>query len=137
MTEDVQDSPSRQPRPRQPGIQKGVLRIIYASRTHDQLKQVAGELKRSAYGHIRAIVLGSKDLLCINHMVSSRKSLAEKNGFCKSLAHSGKSERMCSYFKLEESEIRKINAAEPKNRADVRKEVFGRLRSHANALQIQ
>lgn len=40
--------------------------VIYASRTHSQLSQAVQELKRTAYKHMKASVLGSRDQMCIH-----------------------------------------------------------------------
>lgn len=40
--------------------------LIYASRTHTQIEQVMKELRKTAYKNCKAIVLGSRDLLCSN-----------------------------------------------------------------------
>lgn len=44
----------------------GVPTIIYSSRTHSQLSQAMQELKRTAYSHMVASVLGSRDQMCIH-----------------------------------------------------------------------
>ena len=45
----------------------GVRKIIYAARTHSQLSQFVGELKRTAWGaDTRVVALGSRQLLCGN-----------------------------------------------------------------------
>lgn len=44
----------------------GVPVVIYASRTHSQLTQAVQELKKTAYNHMRASVLGSRDQMCIH-----------------------------------------------------------------------
>lgn len=45
----------------------GVRKIIYAARTHSQLSQFVGELKRTAWGSTtRVVALGSRQLLCGN-----------------------------------------------------------------------
>lgn len=46
--------------------------IIYASRTHAQLQQVVGELKKTSYSP-RFVVLGSRDQLCIHESLRSKK----------------------------------------------------------------
>ena len=46
----------------------GVRKIVYAARTHSQLSQFVGELKRTAWGDkARVVALGSRQLLCGNH----------------------------------------------------------------------
>ncbi|GBE58653.1 DNA repair protein [Babesia ovata] len=64
------------------------LRIIYASRTHSQLKQVIREAKKSSYTKefaakgLTTIVLGSRDQLCIHP--GRRNATGEAlNNFCK------------------------------------------------------
>ena len=54
-------------------------RVVYASRTHDQLSQSMKELKRSAYRDIPAVILASKDHLCVNPDVMKLGTLNEKN----------------------------------------------------------
>lgn len=44
----------------------GIPTIIYASRTHSQLTQAMGELKKTAYNYMKANVLGSREQMCIN-----------------------------------------------------------------------
>lgn len=45
----------------------GVRKIVYAARTHSQLSQFVGELKRTAWGDtVRVVALGSRQLLCGN-----------------------------------------------------------------------
>lgn len=44
----------------------GLPRIIYASRTHSQLTQCMQEMKKTAYSHMKAVVLGSRDQMCIH-----------------------------------------------------------------------
>lgn len=50
----------------QGGAAWGVPKIIYASRTHSQLSQAMQELKNSSYNHVKAVIIGSRDQLCIN-----------------------------------------------------------------------
>ncbi|CDR97326.1 DNA repair helicase (rad3) family protein, putative [Babesia bigemina] len=66
------------------------LRIIYASRTHSQLKQVIREAKKSSYTKefaakgLTTIVLGSRDQLCIH--AGRRNATGEAlNNFCRKL----------------------------------------------------
>ncbi|KAF2884481.1 hypothetical protein ILUMI_21698 [Ignelater luminosus] len=56
----------------------GVPTIIYASRTHSQLAQAMQELKRTAYAHVKAVVIGSREQMCIHPEV-----LKEENNFAK------------------------------------------------------
>jgi hypothetical protein len=49
----------------QPG--SGVRKIVYAARTHSQLSQFVGEIRRTAWGeNIRVVTLGGRKLLCGN-----------------------------------------------------------------------
>ncbi|XP_023240992.1 regulator of telomere elongation helicase 1 homolog isoform X2 [Centruroides sculpturatus] len=58
-------------------------KIIYSSRTHSQLSQVVQELKRSSYNNVSAIVLGSRDQLCLHPEVSKLHSNSAKLNSCK------------------------------------------------------
>ena len=49
--------------------------IIYASRTHSQLKQVVRELRSTKYKP-EMVVLGSRDQLCVNPKFSKQKGSA-------------------------------------------------------------
>ena len=62
--------------------------IIYASRTHSQLAQVVGELKRTSYAPT-AVVLGSRQQLCIHPTVSRATSAAAVNRGCASALKKG------------------------------------------------
>uniref|UniRef100_A0A182N072 Regulator of telomere elongation helicase 1 homolog n=1 Tax=Anopheles dirus TaxID=7168 RepID=A0A182N072_9DIPT len=42
------------------------VKIVYASRTHSQLSQAMQELKNTSYHFVRAVVLGSREQLCIH-----------------------------------------------------------------------
>ncbi|XP_037938569.1 regulator of telomere elongation helicase 1 homolog [Teleopsis dalmanni] len=61
----------------------GVPKIIYASRTHSQLTQAMQELKRTAYSFMRAVVLGSRDQLCIHPEVMREQGNSNKVQMCK------------------------------------------------------
>lgn len=52
--------------------------IIYSSRTHSQLSQAMQELKNSAYSWMRAVVLGSRDQLCIHPEVQEQETASTK-----------------------------------------------------------
>jgi chromosome transmission fidelity protein 1 len=45
--------------------------ILYCSRTHSQLTQFVGEVKKAGYHNIRLVVLGSRKSLCINPLVKN------------------------------------------------------------------
>jgi DNA repair helicase (rad3) len=57
----------------------GVRKIVYAARTHSQLSQFVGEIRRTAWGDsIRVITLGSRKLLCGNvNVVGSNRNASE------------------------------------------------------------
>ena len=69
--------------------------LIYASRTHSQLAQVVGELKRTAYAPT-AVVLGSRQQLCIHPTVSRASSAAAVNRGCAAALKKG----ACSFHSL-------------------------------------
>ena len=49
----------------------GVRKIVYAARTHSQLSQFVGEIRRTAWGDkIRVMTLGGRKLLCSNTEVT-------------------------------------------------------------------
>jgi len=54
----------------------GLRKVIYAARTHSQLSQFIGELKRTHWGKdVKVVALGSRSLLCSNNdVVFSSKS---------------------------------------------------------------
>ena len=52
---------------------QGVRKVVYAARTHSQLSQFVGELKRTAWGNTaRVVALGSRQLLCGNHALKKQ-----------------------------------------------------------------
>lgn len=55
--------------------------IIYSSRTHSQLSQAMQELKRSAYCNVKATVLGSRDMMCINPEVEKEETTGARVRF--------------------------------------------------------
>ncbi|XP_050299397.1 regulator of telomere elongation helicase 1 homolog isoform X2 [Anthonomus grandis grandis] len=57
--------------------------IIYASRTHSQLSQAMQELKRSSYNYMKASVLGSRDMLCINNEVTDQEDHSMRLNMCR------------------------------------------------------
>lgn len=52
--------------------------IVYSSRTHSQLSQAMQELKNTAYSGMRAIVIGSREQLCIHPDVEQQEGFAAK-----------------------------------------------------------
>ena len=67
--------------------------IIYASRTHGQLSQVASELKATVY-RPKLSLLGSRDQLCV-HPEVSKLSGGAKHGACSALAKT----RSCKFHR--------------------------------------
>ena len=62
----------------------GLRKIVYAARTHSQLSQFVGELRRTHWGKtVKVAALGSRSLLCCNEDVmysSASKSQASRRG---------------------------------------------------------
>lgn len=56
----------------------GIPTVIYTSRTHSQLTQAVQELKRSTYRHMKSIVIGSREQLCVNDEVLREQNNAIK-----------------------------------------------------------
>ncbi|XP_061390735.1 regulator of telomere elongation helicase 1 homolog [Musca vetustissima] len=77
----------------------GLPKIIYASRTHSQLTQAMQELKRTSYSFMRAVVLGSRDQLCIHPEVMREMGNANKIQMCKLRVQT----RTCSFHSRVES----------------------------------
>ncbi|TMW51728.1 hypothetical protein DOY81_003220 [Sarcophaga bullata] len=77
----------------------GIPKIIYASRTHSQLTQAMQELKRTSYSFMRAVVLGSRDQLCIHPDVMREQGNANKIQLCKLRVQT----RTCSFHSRVES----------------------------------
>lgn len=77
----------------------GVPKIIYSSRTHSQLNQAMNELKQTSYSFVRAVVLGSRDQLCIHPEVMREQGNSNKVQMCKIRVQS----RSCSFYSRVES----------------------------------
>nr|PVC53634.1 helicase [Theileria orientalis] len=75
------------------------MNIIYTSRTHSQLKQVISEVRKSSYCKefhqkgLKAALLASRDLLCINP-AKGNLSGDHLNNFCRLLVQN----RKCIYY---------------------------------------
>ncbi|GFE53474.1 DNA repair protein [Babesia ovis] len=75
------------------------MNIIYASRTHSQLKQVIREAKKTSYANefaskgLTTVVLGSRDQLCI-HAGRGNVTGEALNAFCKKMVQS----QGCLYY---------------------------------------
>ncbi|KAF3515488.1 hypothetical protein DY000_02062050 [Brassica cretica] len=73
----------------------GFPTIVYASRTHSQLRQVIKELKRCSY-RPKMLVLGSREQLCVNEEVNSLRGKALSNA-CHYLCKK-RGKRQCNHF---------------------------------------
>ncbi|XP_054717446.1 ATP-dependent DNA helicase DDX11-like, partial [Uloborus diversus] len=80
---------------------KHVLKIYFASRTHSQLAQFIGEVKRSPYkDNITVTALGSRLNFCINETVSKLKYVSLINESCTELQRQkSKGKKCCPYMK--------------------------------------
>ncbi|CAL1270718.1 unnamed protein product [Larinioides sclopetarius] len=78
-----------------------VPRIIYSSRTHSQLSQAIQELKRSNYRHVKSIVLGSRDQLCLHPEVSKAVNHTAKVYMCRAKVSS----KTCHFYLNYEEKI--------------------------------
>ena len=94
----------------------GLRKVIYAARTHSQLSQFIGELKRTHWGKdVKVVALGSRSLLCSNDDVlfssknnkqRSRRGEAEITELCLDMqkkkkveeAKKGKPKSSCPYL---------------------------------------
>ncbi len=57
---------------------RGIRKIIYAARTHSQLSQFVGEIRRTFWGdNVRVITLGGRKLLCGNQDVTNNGKSSE------------------------------------------------------------
>eukprot|EP00051_Salpingoeca_urceolata_P016967 m.228503 g.228503 ORF g.228503 m.228503 type:complete len:1130 (+) comp18829_c1_seq1:180-3569(+) len=72
----------------------GLPQIIFASRTHSQLSQVAKELKATSYKP-RVCLLASRDQLCLNKEVQAAESNTAKNNLCRRKVTTG----ACQFFR--------------------------------------
>ncbi|XP_055586273.1 regulator of telomere elongation helicase 1 homolog [Uranotaenia lowii] len=81
------------------GAKWGVPKIIYASRTHSQLTQAMQEMKNTSYSFMKAVVLGSRDQLCIHPEVTKEEGNSVKTNLCKAKIQS----RTCSFHSRVES----------------------------------
>ncbi|CAJ1955200.1 unnamed protein product [Sphenostylis stenocarpa] len=73
----------------------GFSTIVYASRTHSQIRQVIQELKRTSY-RPKMGVLGSREQLCIHDEVKLLRGKTQTNA-CRALCRRG-GKRNCSHF---------------------------------------
>ena len=73
--------------------ENSIPRIIYCSRTHSQISQVANELKRTAY-QPKMCLIGSRDQMCVHPTVKEMKGMSLTAG-CKK----ARATRRCEYYK--------------------------------------
>ncbi|GFY75105.1 hypothetical protein TNIN_61721 [Trichonephila inaurata madagascariensis] len=75
-----------------------ILKIYYASRTHSQLAQFLGEIKRSPFkDQITVTTLGSRSNFCINESITKLRNLSLINENCIDMQK--KKSKKCPYFK--------------------------------------
>lgn len=95
-----------------------IIKIYFASRTHSQLAQFLGEIKRSPYGNdITVTTLGSRANLCINDAVLKFKNISLINEHCIELQKKkSKNKKCCPYIKnlsdLQENILGSVNDIE-------------------------
>ncbi|KAF5297275.1 hypothetical protein FQA39_LY12114 [Lamprigera yunnana] len=77
--------------------------IIYASRTHSQIFQAMQELKKTAYSHMKATVIGSRDQLCINPDVAKEQDSLSKRHLCQAKVQT----RTCQFYNNVERNLNK------------------------------
>lgn len=71
-------------------------KLFYCTRTHSQISEVVGELKKTVFkDHVSCLILSSRKKLCINSVVSKSTDV---NDACTTLLES---ESKCPYFKPE------------------------------------
>uniref|UniRef100_A0A182QAZ7 Regulator of telomere elongation helicase 1 homolog n=1 Tax=Anopheles farauti TaxID=69004 RepID=A0A182QAZ7_9DIPT len=102
-------------------------KIIYASRTHSQLSQAMQELKNTSYHFVRAVVLGSRDQLCIHPDVSKIEGgNAAKTSLCRQKV---KSQTCAFYTRVERMQDRPEVATQPVLDIEDLVSVGGKLRA--------
>lgn len=82
--------------------------IVYASRTHSQLKQVIGELKRTGYNSVKSTVLSSRQQMCLNRQIHQIEG-SGINLACRSLV----SKRGCRWYNNTESFLSSNSDSQP------------------------
>ncbi|GBG69495.1 hypothetical protein CBR_g4188 [Chara braunii] len=80
------------------GCDSEPLKIFFCSRTHSQLSQFIGEIKKTTFGDsgMRIISLGSRKTLCVNDAVLKLGSAAAINERCLELQKSSKNKKVDS-----------------------------------------
>ncbi|RQM29437.1 hypothetical protein B5M09_011906 [Aphanomyces astaci] len=77
------------------GVADKLPKIIYASRTHSQLKQVVKELKQTAYKP-KVAILGSREHLCVHPEVSQMRG-TQQNHTCRQAVRAQQYSVTCTY----------------------------------------
>ncbi|ESO04380.1 hypothetical protein HELRODRAFT_79366 [Helobdella robusta] len=72
----------------------GAPKIIYASRTHSQLNQAVHEFKRTSYSYMKAVVIGSREQMCIHPTIMKETSNTSKVYMCRAKVSS----RSCHFY---------------------------------------
>lgn len=85
-------------------------KVFYCSRTHTQISQFVGEIKRTAFANARCITLGSRRNMCINPDIVSYGSDSKMSEICLEM-HRSKSTEENSIKNLGEPLIRKQKTA--------------------------
>lgn len=86
-------------------------KIFYCSRTHSQISQFVGEIKRTAFANARCITLGSRRNMCINSDVMSYGSDSKMSEVCLEMHKSKSKKDILSDNILEPSARRRKTAA--------------------------
>ncbi|CAK8535776.1 unnamed protein product [Lathyrus sativus] len=71
--------------------------IVYASRTHSQIRQVIQELKRTSY-RPKMTVLGSREQLCIHEKVKLLRGKTQTNACRSACRRRAKPKHQCNHF---------------------------------------
>ncbi|KAL4483299.1 hypothetical protein ABPG72_007941 [Tetrahymena utriculariae] len=77
------------------------IKIIYASRTHSQIKQFVQEILKTKFKDMRVITLGSRQNLCLKFDEQSKQSLPQIDDYCQKAIGINKSDKSiprCEYF---------------------------------------
>lgn len=84
-------------------------KVVYTSRTHSQLAQAMKELKVTEYKHLKGIVLGSRDQLCINEdVLKDASTSSEKVHLCRAKIKS----KTCNYHRGVEKALERPEVTE-------------------------
>ncbi|KAL4434873.1 hypothetical protein ABPG74_021212 [Tetrahymena malaccensis] len=77
------------------------IKIIYASRTHSQIKQFVQEILKTKFKDMRVITLGSRQNLCLKFNEQSKQSLPQIDDYCQKAIGVNKTDKSvprCEYF---------------------------------------